>query len=124
PYISQVAIGKLAQLSVFGDDYPTIDGTGVRDYIHVVDLAAGHLKALQAITGNSGINIWNLGTGVGYSVLQMITAFEKASGCSVPYQLSPRRPGDIAECWADPGKAARELNWCAERDLSAMMRDT
>lgn len=124
PYISQVAIGKLAQLSVFGDDYPTVDGTGVRDYIHVVDLAAGHLKALQAISGTTGVNIWNLGTGIGYSVLQMVAAFEQASGRQVPYQVSPRRPGDIAECWADPSKAARELGWRAEHDLPAMMRDT
>lgn len=124
PYISQVAIGKLSHLSVFGDDYPTVDGTGVRDYIHVVDLAAGHLKALQTITNQSGINMWNLGTGVGYSVLQMVAAFEQASGCAVPYQVSPRRPGDIAECWADPSKAAMELGWRAERDLPAMMLDT
>jgi UDP-glucose 4-epimerase len=124
PYISQVAIGRLAQLSVFGNDYPTVDGTGVRDYIHVVDLAAGHLKALQAISSRQGVHVWNLGTGVGYSVLQMVSAFEQASGRPVPYQISPRRPGDIAECWADPGKAAQELGWRATRDLQAMMRDT
>ncbi|MFI8480848.1 UDP-glucose 4-epimerase GalE [Pseudomonas sp. NPDC078700] len=124
PYVSQVAIGKLEQLSVFGADYPTPDGTGVRDYIHVVDLAAGHLKALQAMGKNAGINAWNLGTGAGYSVLEMIRAFEQASGQAVPYKLVDRRPGDIAECWADPSKAARELGWRAERGLSEMMSDT
>ena len=105
PYISQVAIGKFAQLSVFGDDYPTVDGTGVRDYIHVMDLADGHVKALQAISRQSGVRVWNLGTGTGYSVLQMLRAFESASGRKVPYQIVPRRSGDIAECWADPSKA-------------------
>lgn len=124
PYISQVAIGKLQQLSVFGNDYPTVDGTGVRDYIHVEDLADGHLKALQTIAGTSGVKIWNLGTGQGYSVLQMVKAFEHASGQAVPYQLVPRRPGDIAECWADPHKAATELGWKAERGLDEMMSDT
>lgn len=124
PYISQVAIGKLKQLSVFGNDYPTVDGTGVRDYIHVQDLADGHLKALQAIAPSSGVHIWNLGTGQGYSVLQMVQAFEQASGQAVPYQLVPRRPGDIAECWADPAKATTELGWKAERDLHDMMSDT
>ncbi|GLK88101.1 UDP-glucose 4-epimerase GalE [Pseudomonas turukhanskensis] len=124
PYISQVAIGKLKQLSVFGNDYATVDGTGVRDYIHVQDLADGHLKALQTIAGDSGVKIWNLGTGQGYSVLQMVQAFEKASGQPVPYQLVPRRPGDIAECWADPAKAAAELGWKATRGLEEMMSDT
>ena len=124
PYISQVAIGKLKQLSVFGNDYPTVDGTGVRDYIHVQDLADGHLKALQAIAPSSGVHTWNLGTGQGYSVLQMVKAFEQASGQAVPYQLVPRRPGDIAECWADPAKAATELGWKAERGLHDMMSDT
>lgn len=124
PYISQVAIGKLEQLSLFGGDYPTPDGTGVRDYIHVVDLADGHLKALQAISQNAGVNIWNLGTGTGYSVLEMVRAFELASARSVPYQIVARRPGDIAECWADPAKAALELGWKAERGLEAMMADT
>lgn len=124
PYISQVAIGKLKQLSVFGNDYPTVDGTGVRDYIHVEDLADGHLKALQTIAGASGVKVWNLGTGQGYSVLQMVSAFEAASGQAVPYQLVPRRPGDIAECWADPTKAATELGWKAERGLDQMMSDT
>ena len=124
PYISQVAIGKLKQLSVFGNDYPTVDGTGVRDYIHVQDLADGHLKALQAIAPSKGVHIWNLGTGQGYSVLQMVKAFEQASGQTVPYQLVPRRPGDIAECWADPAKAAEELGWKAERGIHDMMSDT
>lgn len=123
PYISQVAIGKLRQLSVFGDDYPTRDGTGVRDYIHVVDLADGHLKALQAISAQSGVHVWNLGTGTGYSVLEMIRAFEEASGQPVPYQVVARRPGDIAECWSDPAKAERELGWKAERGLQEMMAD-
>ncbi|QLC77571.1 UDP-glucose 4-epimerase GalE [Pseudomonas sp. LPB0260] len=124
PYISQVGVGKLERLSVFGGDYPTEDGTGVRDYIHVVDLAAGHLKALQAISQRSGVNVWNLGTGIGYSVLQMVQAFEQASGKRVPYKVVGRRPGDIAECWADPSKAAHELGWKAERGLSEMIADT
>lgn len=123
PYVSQVAIGKLKELAVFGDDYPTRDGTGVRDYIHVVDLADGHLKALRAIATQSGVHVWNLGTGNGYSVLEMVRAFEQASGRPVPYRIAPRRSGDIAECWADPSKAARELNWKAERGLAAMMVD-
>jgi len=124
PYVAQVAVGKLQELAVFGEDYPTRDGTGVRDYIHVVDLADGHLKALQAISAQSGVHIWNLGTGTGYSVLEMVRAFEEASGRPVPYRIAPRRPGDIAECWADPAKAARELGWKAERGLEAMMVDT
>jgi len=124
PYISQVAIGKLRELLVFGDDYPTRDGTGVRDYIHVVDLARGHLKALDVIARRHGVHVWNLGTGCGYSVLEMVRAFEEASGQPVPYRIAPRRPGDIAECWADPAKAVRELGWRAERGLPAMMRDT
>ena len=124
PYISQVAVGKLEQLSVFGDDYPTVDGTGVRDYIHVVDLAKGHLKALEKIASSQGVHIWNLGTGQGYSVLQMIDAFEKNSGVSVPYTITARRSGDIAECWANPNKAAKELDWQAQHNLDDMMRDT
>lgn len=124
PYIAQVAIGKLAELSVFGDDYPTRDGTGVRDYIHVVDLADGHLKALRAISDGNGVHVWNLGTGTGYSVLEMLRAFEQAAGRPVAYRIAPRRAGDIAECWADPAKAARELGWKAERGLEAMMADT
>jgi UDP-glucose 4-epimerase len=124
PYIAQVAVGRLAQLSVFGGDYPTRDGTGVRDYIHVVDLARGHLAALDYISGQSGVFIWNLGTGRGYSVLEMIRAFEAASGRPVPFEIVARRPGDIAKCWSDPEKAARELKWRAERGLDEMMADT
>lgn len=123
PYISQVAIGKREALAVFGDDYPTVDGTGVRDYIHVVDLARGHLLALQALAERTGVNVWNLGTGNGYSVLQMVKAFEQASGRPVPYRIEPRRAGDIAECWADPSRAREELGWQAERGLDVMMRD-
>ncbi|MQT75618.1 MULTISPECIES: UDP-glucose 4-epimerase GalE [Pseudomonas] len=124
PYISQVAIGKLKKLSIFGGDYPTCDGTGVRDYIHVVDLAEGHLKTLQGIDQRKGIHVWNLGTGIGYSVLEMVAAFEEASQRSIPYQTVGRRPGDIAECWADPTKAKSELGWEAKRGLPEMMRDT
>ncbi|WCD82153.1 UDP-glucose 4-epimerase GalE [Pseudomonas sp. TUM22785] len=124
PYISQVAVGKLKELSVFGGDYPTVDGTGVRDYIHVVDLAKGHLAALEYIRSRQGIYTWNLGTGVGYSVLQVIAAFESASGVSVPYKIISRRPGDIAECWSSPAKALLELNWKAKFELQQMMEDT
>ena len=123
PYISQVAVGRLKALAVFGDDYPTIDGTGVRDYIHVVDLALGHLKALTRIADHTGVSIYNLGTGKGYSVLEMVKAFEQASGKPVPFKIAPRRPGDIAECWADPDKALTELGWKAERGLKQMMVD-
>lgn len=124
PYISQVAVGKLKGVAVFGDDYPTRDGTGVRDYIHVVDLVNGHISALDAIADRPGLDVWNLGTGSGHSVLEMIHAFERASGREIPYEVVPRRPGDIAECWADPSKALRELGWKAERDLVEMMADT
>lgn len=124
PYISQVAVGKLEYLSIFGDSYSTKDGTGIRDYIHVVDLACGHLKALEAIRCSGGIHVWNLGTGLGYSVMQVIHAFEKVCGRPVPFQIVQRRPGDIAECWADPTKALCELGWKAERDLKQMMQDT
>jgi len=124
PYISQVAVGQLKELSVFGNDYPTRDGTGVRDYIHVVDLAKGHLKALDRITDAAGVLTYNLGTGHGYSVLDIITAFEKASEKSVPYKIVLRRSGDIAECWADPGVARKELKWEAEFGLDRMMKDT
>ena len=123
PYISQVAVGKLKQLGVFGDDYDTVDGTGVRDYIHVVDLALGHLKALNRINKYTGAHIYNLGTGNGYSVLQMLNAFSKACGKEIPYQVSPRRPGDIASCYSAPEKALTELNWQAERGLEVMMHD-
>ncbi|MBX9763521.1 MAG: UDP-glucose 4-epimerase GalE [Pseudomonadaceae bacterium] len=124
PYISQVAIGRLQALSVYGDDYKTRDGTGVRDYIHVVDLAKGHLAALYFISNKNGVHVWNLGTGVGYSVLEMVTAFEQASGRKVPYNIVPRRAGDIAECWSDPTKALNELNWKAVLGLKDMMNDT
>ncbi len=124
PYISQVAVGKLAQLSVFGSDWPTRDGTGVRDYIHVVDLARGHLAALRKIADRPGVVAYNLGTGRGYSVLEVIAAFEKVSGCAIPYRLVERRPGDIAECHADPALAARELRWSASYGLERMLEDT
>lgn len=124
PYLTQVAIGRMPELVVFGDDYPTADGTGVRDYIHVVDLANGHLKALQALQHRVGINIWNLGTGVSYSVLEIIRSFERVTGVTIPHRIAPRRPGDVAQCWADPGKAGRELGWRAQRDLTQMMADT
>ncbi|MDA1381748.1 UDP-glucose 4-epimerase GalE [Plesiomonas shigelloides subsp. oncorhynchi] len=124
PYIAQVAIGRLKQLSVFGNDYPTPDGTGVRDYIHVVDLSLGHLKALQYIADRHGVFTFNLGTGQGYSVLEMVKAFEQASGRAVPYQVVARRPGDIAVCYAKPDLAAQELGWRAERGLPEMMADT
>lgn len=124
PYIAQVAIGRLKQLSVFGNDYPTPDGTGVRDYIHVVDLSLGHLKALQYIADRHGVFTFNLGTGQGYSVLEMVKAFEQASGRAVPYQVVARRPGDIAVCYAEPDLAGQELGWRAERGLPEMMADT
>ena len=124
PYIAQVAVGKLPELAVFGDDYATVDGTGVRDYIHVVDLAHGHLCALRALQTRSGPHIWNLGTGQGYSVLQMIAAFEAACGRRVPYRVAPRRAGDIAICYANPSKAQIELRWKADRTLAQMMQDT
>ena len=123
PYITQVAVGQLSELAVFGNDYPTPDGTGVRDYIHVVDLAEGHLAALAALQTRSGWNVWNLGTGQGYSVLEMLQSFEAASGRRVPYRIAPRRPGDIAQCWADPTKARQELGWQAQRGLAEMMAD-
>jgi len=124
PYISQVAVGKLKQLSVFGDDYATVDGTGVRDYIHVVDLALGHLKALDKLMTNPGLVTYNLGTGQGYSVLEMVKAFEQASGKTVAYQISPRREGDIAQCYAATDLAERELGWKAVRSISDMTADT
>lgn len=124
PCITQVAVGKLDKLHVFGDDYATPDGTGVRDYIHVVDLAKGHVKALKAIEENCGVAIYNLGTGRGYSVLEVIHAFEKVSGVTIPYVVEERRPGDIAVCYSDPGKAKRELGWKAEYDIYDMCRDS
>lgn len=123
PYVAQVAVGKLDCISVYGDCYPTRDGTGVRDYIHVVDLARGHLKALAAIMRKPGVNVWNLGRGEGYSVLDVIRAFERACGKLLPYRIVAPRPGDVAECWAATEKAWHELGWRAEYDLDAMMRD-
>ncbi len=124
PYISQVAVGKLDKLGVFGDDYDTPDGTGVRDYIHVVDLAVGHVKAIQKIFDKPGLAVYNLGTGKGYSVLDMVKAFSKASGKEVPYEIKPRREGDIAMCYADPKKAREELGWEAKHGLDEMCEDT
>jgi UDP-glucose 4-epimerase len=123
PYITQVAIGKLNELMVFGNDYPTPDGTGVRDYIHVVDLAKGHLKALEKVIASNGIQAYNLGTGKGYSVLELVAAFEKAAGVKIPCQIVDRRPGDIAVCYADPSKAKIELGWVAEKGIEDMCRD-
>lgn len=124
PFITQVAIGKREKLSVFGNDYDTHDGTGVRDYIHVVDLAKGHLKALQKIKNTTGIDAFNLGTGTGYSVLDIVKNFEKANGIKIPYEITPRRPGDIAQCYADPTKAKEELGWVAEKGIEDMCRDS
>jgi UDP-glucose 4-epimerase len=124
PFISQVAVGKRAQLSVFGDDYATHDGTGVRDYIHVVDLARGHVKALQYLEQHSGIEAINLGTGTGYSVLDMVNAFSRVNNVAVPYNIAPRRPGDIATCYAQPDKAKTLLGWQAEKTLDDMVRDS
>lgn len=124
PYITQVAIGKLKTLEIFGNDYPTIDGTGVRDYIHVVDLAKGHIRALENIMTTNGIKAYNLGTGRGYSVLELVKAFEEASGKSIPYKIGPRRPGDIAICFANPKKAEKELGWKAEKDIFDMCIDS
>ena len=124
PYVSQVAVGKLEQVSVFGDDYDTPDGTGVRDYIHVVDLALGHIKAVEKVLDTKELNVYNLGTGKGYSVLEIINAFEKASGKKINYKIVDRRPGDLATCYSDPSKAYKELGWKAERDLAKMCEDS
>lgn len=124
PFITQVAIGKREYLSVFGDDYDTHDGTGVRDYIHVVDLALGHVKALNRVLSQSGLDVYNLGTGTGYSVLDVVHAFEKASGIKINYKITERRSGDIATCYSDPTKAYEELGWKAERDLEKMCADS
>lgn len=123
PYITQVAVGKRAELGVFGNDYDTPDGTGVRDFIHVVDLATGHVKALQAIQRQCGIAIYNLGTGHGYSVLDLVKAFEHSTGIHIPYSIKARRPGDIATCYSDPAKAERELGWKAQNGINEMCRD-
>ena len=124
PYVAQVAIGKLECLGVFGDDYDTPDGTGVRDYIHVVDLAVGHVKALDKLADKEGVSVYNLGTGNGYSVLQVVKAFEKACGHEIPYQIKPRRAGDIATCYCDPSKAGRELGWKAMYGIEKMCEDS
>lgn len=124
PYITQVASGKLPQLSIFGNDYPTKDGTGVRDYIHVVDLADGHLKALDKINSSKGVMIYNLGTGIGYSVLDLVKAFEKANNLKINYKFAPRRPGDVIVCYADASKAEKELGWKAKKSIVDMCRDS
>ncbi|WHY77004.1 UDP-glucose 4-epimerase GalE [Neobacillus sp. WH10] len=124
PFITQVAVGKLKELQVFGSDYPTVDGSGVRDYIHVVDLALGHLKALEKVMSANGVDAYNLGTGTGYSVLEIVSAFEKASGVKIPYKIVDRRPGDVAICYADPVKAKAELGWAASRGIEDMGRDS
>ena len=124
PYVTQGAVGKLKELGVFGNDYDTPDGTGVRDYIHVVDLAKGHVKALKKIKEKAGLNIYNLGTGVGYSVLDIVKNFEEATGVKVPYVIKPRRPGDIATCYSDASKAKRELDWVAEKGIKEMCADS
>lgn len=123
PYIAQVGVGKLDKLSIFGNDYETPDGTGVRDYIHVSDLAEAHLCALQALSPSHGCQAYNIGTGQGYSVLEMVQAFERASGVKIPYSIEERRDGDIAECYADPSLSARQLGWSAKYDLDQMMED-
>lgn len=124
PYITQVAVGKRKELSVFGNDYDTHDGTGVRDYIHVVDLAKGHLKAVEKVLSSNGVEAYNLGTGIGYSVLDVVNSFENASGQKVPYKIVERRAGDIGTCYADATKALRELGWKAEKNLDDMCRDS
>ena len=125
PYVARVAAGTLKELSVFGNDYNTPDGTGVRDYIHVVDLAKGHIKALEKLEKEQeGLYIYNLGTGHGVSVLDMVKGFEKATGKEVPYKIAPRRPGDIAICYADPTKAKEELGWSAEKNIDDMCKDS
>lgn len=124
PYVAQVAIGKLPYLNIFGNDYPTSDGTGVRDYIHVVDLADGHLKAMEFLDGKTGSFIWNLGTGIGYSVLEVVREYEEISKAHIPYQIKPRRNGDIAVCYADASKAKEDLNWVAKYSLSDMLYDS
>ena len=124
PYIAQVSVGKLEKLGVFGDDYPTPDGTGVRDYIHVVDLAVGHVKAIEKLNSLEGVEIYNLGTGKGYSVLEVLHAYEKACGKTLPYEIKARRPGDIPTCYADPTKAKKELGWEAKYGIEEMCEDS
>ena len=124
PFISQVAVGRLPQLRVYGNDYPTPDGTGVRDFIHVVDLAQAHVAALRAVESQAGLLALNIGTGRGYSVLEVVDAFSRACGRPVPYRLEARRPGDVASCYADPSLAATVLGWRASRGIEAMCRDS
>ncbi|WDP89426.1 MAG: UDP-glucose 4-epimerase GalE [Desulfobacter sp.] len=124
PYIARVAVGQLPKVNVFGNDYDTPDGTGVRDFIHVTDLARGHICSLPKLMATPGVQIYNLGTGQGYSVLEMIRGFEKACGHDIPYEITPRRPGDIAACWADPSRAQKELGWKARKTMEDMCRDT
>ncbi|MCX7842262.1 MAG: UDP-glucose 4-epimerase GalE [Clostridia bacterium] len=124
PYIAQVAVGKLKELKVFGGDYPTNDGTGVRDYIHITDLALGHVKALEKLSSNPGVVVYNLGTGRGFSVLEMVRSFSETNNISIPYRIVERRPGDIAICYADPSKAEKELGWKASRGIKEMCEDT
>ena len=124
PYVTQVAVGKLKELGVFGNDYNTPDGTGVRDYIHVVDLAVGHVKALKKLEAKEGLSVYNLGTGVGYSVLDIVKNFEAATGVKIPYVIKPRRPGDIATCYSDATKAKKELGWAAQYDIKDMCADS
>jgi UDP-glucose 4-epimerase len=124
PYVAQVAVGRREALNVFGDDYPTPDGTGIRDYLHVVDLAVAHVKAVEKLEEGPGVRVWNLGTGRGCSVMEVVRAFERASGRTIPYRVVPRRPGDIAQTWADPSKAERELGWRALRGLDEMCADS
>lgn len=123
PFVAQVAVGRREKLMVFGGDYPTVDGTGVRDYIHVVDLADGHVRALEWLARNGGAKVWNLGTGRGYSVLEVRDAFQKASGVEIPYEIVERRPGDVAMNYADPSSALADLGWSADRDMETMCRD-
>lgn len=123
PFLLQVATRQRPALHVFGNDYPTPDGTGVRDYLHVVDLAEGHLRALEKNASQPGVSVWNLGTGRGYSVLEVVRTFERISGVTIPLVFEPRRAGDVAQCWSDPGKAWRELDWRARHDLETMLRD-
>ncbi|MDQ0903983.1 UDP-glucose 4-epimerase GalE [Paenibacillus sp. V4I7] len=123
PYITQVAAGGLKELQIYGNDYPTLDGTGVRDYIHVVDLAQGHLKALEKVVATTGVEAYNLGTGRGYSVVEMVAAFERVTGRRIPYKMTDRRPGDIGICYSDPTKAERELGWIAEKGIDEMCLD-
>lgn len=123
PFITQVAVGGLKELQIYGNDYPTLDGTGVRDYIHVEDLARGHLKALEKVMATTGVEAYNLGTGRGYSVIEMVSAFERVTGRRIPYKMTDRRPGDIGICYSDPTKAERELGWIAEKGIEEMCRD-